>query len=126
MEDDHRARRFFLVLLAIATLLVAIVIRPLASALLVAAVLAGAVWPLHACLANKAGGRRGLSAGLLVFALALVVVGPLVALASVLLREGDAGLKFVSEIAGGDSASRLLSRLPQSLETLAREALARL
>ena len=126
MEDDRRARRLFLVLLAAATLLVAMVIRPLAGALLVAAVLAGVIWPLHACLARKAGGRRALSAGLLVFALALVLAGPLVALATVLLREGDAGLKYVAQIALSEHASRLLSRLPPSLETLGREALARL
>jgi predicted PurR-regulated permease PerM len=126
MEDDLRARRFFLILLAVATLLVAIVIRPLAGALLVAAVLAGVLSPLNARLAKKTGARRAFSAGLLVFALALILLGPLVALATFFLKEGNEGLKFVSQIARGDSMSHFLSKLPQSLESVAREALARL
>lgn len=126
MEDDRRARRFFLILLAVATLLVAIVIRPLGGALLVAAVVAGVIGPLHARLAARMGGRRAFSAGLLVFALALILLGPLVALATFFLKVGDEGLKFVSQIARGDSMNHLLSRLPRSLGSVAREALARL
>ncbi len=126
MEDVRQARRFFLILLAVATLLVAIVVRPLASALLLAAVLAGVIWPIHARLTAKFGGRGALSAGLLVFGLAAVLVGPIVALAIVLLSEGDAGLKFVTQIAAGDSVRDLLARLPQSFATVVREALARL
>jgi len=126
MEDDRRARRLFLILLAIATLLVAIVIRPLAGALLVAAVLAGVMWPLHARLAARMGGRRALSAGLFVLALALVLAGPVVVLATVLLKEGDEGLKFISGLARGASVNGLLAKLPQSFESVARQALERL
>jgi predicted PurR-regulated permease PerM len=125
VEDERRARRFFLILLAIATLLVAIVVRPLAEALVVASVLSGAIWPLQVRVAAKLGGRRALSAGLFVFVLSLIIVGPLVGLASVLLKAGDEGLKFISQIARGDSVRHLLSRLPQSLESMAQEALAR-
>ncbi len=124
MEDDRRARRFFLILLAVATLLVAIVIRPLGGALLVAAVLAGVIAPLHVRLTAKTGGRRAFSAGLSVFALALILLGPLIALATLFFKEGDAGLKFVSQIAQGDSMTHLLSKLPHSLEPVARKALA--
>jgi len=124
-EDDRRARRFFLLLLATAALLVATVLRPLAGALLVAAVLAGVIWPLYARLAAKMGGRRALSAGLFVVAVALVLVGPLVGLVTVLLKEGNEGLKFVSQIARGESVTQLLSRLPHPVESVARQALAR-
>jgi predicted PurR-regulated permease PerM len=123
MEDDRPARRFFLLLLAVATLLVAIVIRPLASALLLAAVLAGVLWRLHAWSTSKLGGRRALSSGLWVLVVAVVLVGPLVALATVLLREGDEGLKFVSQIAEGDSVRDLLARLPQSFARVVGQAL---
>lgn len=126
MEDDRQARRFFLLLLAVATVLVATVVRPLASALLLAAVLAGGMWPLHARLTAKLRGRAALSAGLLVFAAAVVLVGPLVALATLLLSEGDAGLKFVSQIAAGGGVKDLLARLPPSFASVAQDALARL
>ena len=125
MEDDRRARRFFLFVLATAALLVAAVLRPLAGALLVAAVLAGVMWPLYARLAAKLRGRRALSAGLFVVAVGLVLVGPLVGLVTVLVKEGDEGLKFVSQIARGESVTQLLARLPHPLESVARQALAR-
>lgn len=126
MEEDRRARRFFVLLLAIATLLVALVIRPLAAALLLAAVLAGVLWPLYTRLARKLGGRRALSAGLFVLAIVLLLVGPVVGLATVLVREGDEGLRFVSQLARGDSVGHLLSRLPASMQSVARGALERI
>jgi len=125
MEGDRRARRFFVLLLSFAALLVALVLRPLAEALLVAAALAGVLWPPYARLAAKLGGRRALSAGLYVGAVALVLVGPLVGTATFLLREGREGLKFVAQIARGEGVARLLSRLPHPLESLARQALDR-
>ena len=126
MPDDRTARRSFVVLLVAATALLVVVIRPLASALFMAAVLAGVIWPLQVRLAARAGGRPALSAGLLVLSVAIVLVGPLVALAAFLLREGDEGLKFVSQIARSDNMEHLLSRLPGSLETAVNEALERL
>ena len=41
-----RARRFLFVLLVAATVLFALVVRPIASGLFLAAVLAGVVWPV--------------------------------------------------------------------------------
>ena len=45
MADERSARRFFVLLLALTTLALALVVRPLASALFMAAVLAGMLAP---------------------------------------------------------------------------------
>ena len=126
MADDRTARRSFVFLLFAATVLLAIVIRPLASALFMAAVLAGVIGPLHARLAAKAGGRRALSAGLMVLAVVVVLVGPIVALVAFLLKEGDEGLKYVTQIARGDGVGHVLSKLPESVQSVATQALERL
>jgi predicted PurR-regulated permease PerM len=58
VSSPQSARRFFFLLLAAATVLFALVVRPLASALFLAAVLAGVLWPAHLWLAAKLGRRR--------------------------------------------------------------------
>jgi predicted PurR-regulated permease PerM len=125
VADDRAPRRFFLALLLATTVLLAVVVRPLASSLFMAAVLAGVMAPLQASLARKVRGRP-LAAGILVLAVAVVLVGPLVALAAFLLKEGNEALKFVSQAVQSDSVVHLVARLPESLEKLVTEALARL
>ena len=126
MADDRTARRFFVLLLSGATLLLAVVVRPLASALLVAAVLAGVMEPLHAMLAARLRGRPALAAGILVSSVVVVLVGPIVALAAFLLREGNDALTFLSTTMRSEGVTHLLTKLPDSLEKVATEALARL
>jgi predicted PurR-regulated permease PerM len=126
MADERSARRFFVLLLALTTLALALVVRPLASALFMAAVLAGMLAPLHAKMASRLRGRSRLAAGILVFALVVVLLGPFVALAAFLLKEGNEALKFVAAALRGDSVSHLVAKLPDSLEKIVREALARL
>ena len=55
-----------------------LVLLPFASALLWAAILAYAAWPLHARLARLFGGRAGLAAGLATTLLAMALLLPLV------------------------------------------------
>ena len=74
MAEDQAARRFFFILLATATVLLAAVISPIASPLFMAAVFAGVLWPLQTRLARMLRGAKGLSAGILVVAVARVVV----------------------------------------------------
>jgi len=126
VADDRTARRFFFVLLSATMLLLALVVRPLASALFMAAVLAGLMAPMHGRLAVKLRGRRRLAAGLFVFAVVVVLVGPLVALAAFLLREGHEALEFVSQAVRSDSVTHLVAKLPESLEKVITAALARL
>jgi predicted PurR-regulated permease PerM len=126
MVDDRPARRFFALLLALTTLALALVVRPLASALFIAAVLAAIMAPLHLRMAARLRGRPRLAAGILVFALVVVLLGPLVGLAAFLIREGNEALKFVAGAVRSDSVAHLVARLPDSLEKIVGEALARL
>ena len=126
MADDRPARRFFVLLLVLTTLALALVVRPLASALFIAAVLAAIMAPLHARMAARLRGRPRLAAGILVFALVVVLLGPLVGLAAFLIREGNEALKFVAAAVRSDSVAHLVAKLPDSLEKIVGEALARL
>ena len=107
-------------------LALALVVRPLAGALFMAAVLAGMIAPLQARLAARLRGRPRLAAGIVVFAVFVVLVGPLVALAAFLLKEGNEALKFVAGAVRSESVSHLVGKLPDSLEKIVGDALARL
>lgn len=126
VADDRTARRFFVLLLALTTLALGLVVRPLASALFMAAVLAEMSAPLHAKMAARLRGRDRLAAAILVFALVVVLLGPFVALAAFLLNEGSEALRFVAAAVRGDSVAHLVAKLPDSLEKIVGEALARL
>jgi len=126
VTEDATARRFFLIVLAATTVLLAMVIRPLAGALFMAAVLAGVLQPVQSRLARTLRGRAHLASGILVGGLALLLVGPLVGLAAFLLDEAQQGLKFILNALRSDGVSPLLEKLPDSLEKLARAGLARL
>jgi predicted PurR-regulated permease PerM len=123
VADDRSARRFFVLLLAATTLVLALVIRPLASALFMAAVLGGVLAPLHASLSATLRGRSRLAAGILVAAVFVVLVGPVVALAAFLLKEGNEALKFVAVAVRSDSVSQLVAKLPDSLAKIVGHAL---
>ena len=126
VTDGRTARRFFVLLLAATTLALALVVRPLAGALFMAAVLAGMIAPLQARLAAGLRGRPRLAAGIVVLAVFVVLVGPLVAFAAFLLKEGNEALKFVAGAVRSESVSHLVGKLPDSLEKIVGEALARL
>jgi predicted PurR-regulated permease PerM len=94
----------FLLLMAAATVAVLYMIRPLGSALFVAAVLAGVLWPLHLRLTQKVRGHRSLSAAILVTAVVVLLVGPLVAFSAFAIKEGVEGVRFVSETIRSDGS----------------------
>jgi predicted PurR-regulated permease PerM len=124
MADERTARRFFVVLLCGTLLLLALLVRPLASALLMAAVLAALLHPLHVKLAARLRGRPRLAAGGLVLAVALVLAGPIVALVVFLAQEGKEALNFIDQAVRSDAVTNLLARLPASLQKLGTHALA--
>jgi predicted PurR-regulated permease PerM len=126
VADDRTARRFFVVLLCGTVLLLALVVRPLASALFMAAVLAGVLAPLHARLAARVGGRSRLAAGAFVLAVAVLLAGPVVALVVFLAQEGKDALRFVAEAVRSEAVTSLLAKLPESLQRLATDGIARL
>jgi predicted PurR-regulated permease PerM len=106
--------------------LVALVAWPLAAALFLALVLAGVLAPLQNRLTAWLRGRRGLAAGILVLALLFLVIGPLVGLSAVLVREAAEGLRFVLETVRSEGMSGLIQRLPPPLDYLVGAGLARL
>ena len=126
MADDQTPRRFFFTLFLIATVLLAAVIYPLASALFMAAVFAGALWPVHKRLTRALHGARGPAAGILVLAVVLVIVGPVVALSTVAVREATSGLKYVSNTVRSEGVTGLIAKFPPSVQKLANAALAQL
>ena len=123
MPTDTRektAYRFFLLLLATAAILLAAIVRPLASPLFLGAVLAGVLWPLHLRLTRRLWRRRGISAGILVAAVVLVLVGPLVALSTVVVKQASDGLSLVSKTVRSEGVVGLLDKLPPSVAKLAK------
>lgn len=106
-------------------LLVGAVVWPLAEALLLAIVLAAVLAPLQRLLAAKLGGRPKLAAGILVFAVLVLLIGPLIGLSAFVIKEAAAGVKF-QETVRGEGVTGLIERLPGPLDRYANEALARL
>jgi predicted PurR-regulated permease PerM len=125
VEHDRTAHRFFLLLLGGVTVLLALVVRPLAGELLMGAVLAAVLAPLHARLTKRLRGRSGLAAGFLVAAVVVILVGPILGLCAFLLKEGAAALTYLSKAAHGEGMRELLAQLPDPIEGLVTRGLAR-
>ncbi len=126
IAQDPTARRFLFVLLLGSMLLVGAVVWPLAVALLMAVVLAVVLAPLQRLLTAKLRGRRRVAAGILVFAVLVLLIGPLIGLSAFVVKEASAGVKFILETVRGEGVSGLIERLPGPLDRYAAEALARL
>ena len=126
MSRDQAARRFLLVLLIASLLLVGYVAWPIATALLLASVLAVVLMPLQARLRRWLGGRDALAAGLLVVAVLFLVVGPLLGLTAVLVKEAADGARFIHEIVRSQGVAGLVEALPAPFDAYARLALERL
>jgi len=105
--------------------LLAVVAWPLASALFLALVFAGALWPLQERLATALRGRRSLAAGLLVVGLLLVVIGPLAWLATVLIAEALEAIRYIVDIVRSEGTAGLIERLPAPLDRFGASALER-
>lgn len=126
MTSDLTARRFFLFLLIATTVLLGAVIQPLANALLMAAVLAGVLWPAHRRLTSHLRGRRGPAAGVLVFGVVVLMLGPLAVLSAFVVNEASAGVTFINGLVRGERMVELMAELPESLRAATADALQRL
>ena len=109
---ERQAPRFFIALLVIATLLLGLVIMPVAKELLLAAVLAGVLWPVQEWLTRHLRGHRGIAAGLITFAAIVLLLGPIAMLATFVIRDGADGVRFVSQAVQSDDVARLVDHLP--------------
>ena len=125
MSFETNANRFYVVLVALAVVLSWKVVQPFAEALLLAAVLAGAIHPLQRRFAKRLGGRPSLSAALLTSGIVVAILGPTVAVGSVLVRDIIEGVQFVAETMQSDGVLGLVDELPEPMRDLAHNALAR-
>jgi len=122
-RSQRTARWTIIVLTVLALGLMAVIIRPFASALFVAAVLAGALQPWYERFAARIGGRRQIAAALVTAAVLLVVVIPVASLTVVLAREAADGVAYVRDTLRSEGVAGLIADLPAPLRSLARKAL---
>jgi predicted PurR-regulated permease PerM len=115
--------RFFLALMVVAIVLVAFVLKPVIKELLLAVVLAGMLWPLQTWLTKKLGGRRGVSAGILVFAVVALLLGPIATMVTLVIRDGADGVAFVSDAIRSDDVRKLTEYLPEGARDSVRKAI---
>src|SRR5262249_19151783 len=120
------ARRVFIGLVLVSVALLALVATPFASALFLAAVLAGALYPLHLRLTRMLRGRHGLSSRLLVVGVTLVLLVPVGGLTAVVVRDVAAGYRWVAETVRSEGMNGLVERLPDRVEEPVRQLMDRL
>lgn len=118
--------RFFTMLMVLSTALIALVIWPLATELLLAAVFAGMLWAPQQWLAAKLGGRRSLAAGLLTTAVVVVLLGPLATMLTYVVAQGADGVTFVSDALRSDQVRGLVDHLPESARDAVNDAIDRM
>lgn len=123
MNSDPTRRRFFVVMLLVSVLLLGMLLRPLAYSLLLAAVLAGVLWPLQRYLTVRLRGRAQVSAGLLVAATILALVGPITGFVAFVVDETVTGVAFLSETLRDQGVDGLLEHAPHPVRTVVHDAL---
>jgi len=123
MATAKTAHRILVVLAVLAILLVAFVFSPFATALLLAAVLAGALHPWMERLAHALGGRRAIAGGLLTFAVLAAVVVPIASFAANLLAQALEGWTWLRGTLASQGVSGLLDYLPDVLRSPAERLL---
>lgn len=94
---ERRARRTFMVLIVLAIGLMGAIILPFLTAILMAAVVAGAFHPLHVRLQRRLRGKPRIAAGLITAGVILVLILPLGAITAVVINESFAGVRFVNQ-----------------------------
>ena len=114
------------VLVLVALLLMAGVVLPLASALLFAAVLAGALHPWLVWLAGRLGGRRQAAAVILTVCVVVLLVVPVTLLTVSIGAQVVEGGAFVRETLRDRGLPGLVASLPASLKPMANWVLGKL
>src|SRR6187402_3056670 len=115
--------RFFLALMIIATVLLGLVIMPVVKELFLAAVFAGVLWPVQQWLSKRLRGKRGIAAGLITFAVVVLLLGPVATMVTFVIRDGADGVRFVSEAVHSDDVAALVDHLPAGAREAVRDAI---
>ena len=126
MAPEQPLPRFFLALILAATLLLGLVIVPVDKELFLAAVFAGALWPVQQWLTRCVRGRRGVAAGVLTAAVLLLLVGPIAMMVTFIVRDGADGYRFVSEAVRSDDVAEMVEYLPAASRDFVRDAIDRM
>ncbi len=126
MRSEQPVPLFFLTLMLGATLLLGFLLFPMATELFLATVLAGVLWPVQTRLARRLRGRRGLAAGLLTVAVIVLLLGPLAAIITYVIRDGNDAMRFVLDTTRSEHMMEMLGWLPGSARDVATDALARM
>jgi predicted PurR-regulated permease PerM len=100
-----------------------VIIRPFASALFVAAVLAGALQPWYQRFARWLRGRRQLAAVLVTVGVMLVVVIPVASLTAVLAHEAADAVAYVRDTLRSEGTAGIVADLPPFVRSPARKVL---
>ncbi len=113
---QRRARRIFIVLIVLAIGLMVAIILPFLTAMLMAAVVAGALHPLHLRLQRGLRGRPRVAAALITIGVILLLILPLGAITAVVIKESIDGVRFVSQtLKQSTGVVRLMESLPEPL-----------
>jgi predicted PurR-regulated permease PerM len=120
---EAAARGVLIVLAASAIYLLGLVIWPFWKALFLAAVLAGALYPGFARLAERLGGRRQLASAMVTFAVVLVLVVPAFLLTLTMAREVVNGAQYVRETLRSEGVAGLVRDLPPRVRGMAQAVL---
>jgi predicted PurR-regulated permease PerM len=113
------SRLLYITLVVTSVGLLGLMLMPFASALFLAAVLAGSLLGLHDRLARRLGGRPGLSAVVLTFLLVISIAGPLASLTAVAITEASQGLAYLRTALQSEGLHGLAHRLPENLQAVA-------
>lgn len=126
MASAKTARNVLVVLAVLALGLVALVLQPLATALLVGAVLAGVLSPGMERLSRRLKGRREIAGGLLTFCVLMAVIVPIAAFATTLVQQVIEGVAWVRETLASEGVHAIVEKLPGFLQKYATRFVARL
>ena len=112
MERARSSRIFAGALVATAVVVLALVARPLASALFLGAVLAGIFHGLFQRLARRLGGRPMLASGLVTLGVLVGLLVPVAALLTLALRQMPQALTYLERTFSPESLAQHLHHLP--------------
>lgn len=104
----------------------ALIIAPLIRELLLALVLASVFRPVEAWLTKRFRGRHAISAGIIVFLVVLIVIGPLAGFIAVLVRDGADGVQFVLDTLHSPRVAEIITWLPESAQGFILDGIQRL
>jgi len=120
------SRSFLVLLTALAVWLAWLVVRPFASLLLLAVVVAIALWPLQAWLLARLRLPRTVAAGLVTLLAVLAVLGPIAAIGTVVVGQAISGVRLILQVLDEKGVLALASYLPEWARGFAVQVLGRL